>query len=160
VRIDTDLLIPGRGDPVADGAVVVTNGIISYAGPAADAPGEPGQRVPALMPGMWDCHAHFTGMSVLSLVYDARTSLATKAARATDDARNALMAGVTSVREPGGLGLDLRPAVDEGRIVAPHIYSAGRILTTTGGHADVHGFPIDSDPRQRRQPSLSGRCEK
>ena len=36
-RITADLLIPGRGDPVPDGVVVLDGGRISYAGPAAGA---------------------------------------------------------------------------------------------------------------------------
>lgn len=143
MRIDADFVIPGRGDPISDGAVVADDGLITYVGPAVDAPGEPSSRYPALMPGMWDCHAHYTGMTQLNLEHDAKTNIATKAARATADAHATLMAGVTSVREPGGLGIFVRDAVEEGRIPGPNIYSAGKILSTTGGHADVHGFPLE-----------------
>ena len=41
-RITADLLIPGRGEPVRDGVVVLDGGQISYAGPAAEAPDTPG----------------------------------------------------------------------------------------------------------------------
>jgi hypothetical protein len=41
-RITADLLIPGRADPVPDGAVVLDDGRISYAGPASGAPDTPG----------------------------------------------------------------------------------------------------------------------
>ena len=67
------------------------------------------------MPGMWDCHGHFLGIAELSFEYDAKTHSAVKAARATADAADALMAGVTSVREPGGLGMYLKPAIEENR---------------------------------------------
>lgn len=143
MRLDADILIPGRGEPVANGSVVINGGRISYAGPSGGAPGEPDAHLSALMPGMWDCHAHYTGMSEANLEYDARTNNATKAARATADVAETLMAGVTSVREPGGLGIFIRHAVNEGRIAGPNIYSAGRILSTTGGHADVHSLPIE-----------------
>jgi len=32
-RIEAELLIPGRGEPVRDGVVVLDNGQVSYAGP-------------------------------------------------------------------------------------------------------------------------------
>ena len=97
----------------------------------------------AAMPGMWDCHGHFTGLAKGDLESDATEHAVIKAARAVPDLAVTLAAGVTSVREPGGLGIHLRTAVREGRIPGPHLYSAGAILSTTGGHADVHGLPLD-----------------
>jgi imidazolonepropionase-like amidohydrolase len=68
---------------------------------------------------------------------------ALRAARCTRDLRAALDAGVTSVRDVGGLGLYLARGVDEGVIDGPAIYGAGAILSTTGGHGDLHSFPLD-----------------
>ncbi len=145
MHITTDLLIPGRGEPIPDGTVVSNGARITYAGPTRDAPPAEGDTIhaPALMPGMWECHGHFTGMANGDLESDAAEHAAIKAARATADMAAMLDAGITSVREPGGLGIYLRNAVAEGRIPGPQIYSAGSILSTTGGHADVHGFPLD-----------------
>ena len=63
-------------------------------------------------------------------------SLPLRAVRAAADLRAALDAGVTSVREMGGLGVHLARAVDEGTVAGPSIYAAGGILSTTGGHGD------------------------
>ncbi|NIS30846.1 MAG: amidohydrolase family protein, partial [Actinobacteria bacterium] len=61
---------------------MLTGGTIEYVGPAADAPDDPDRvRVAAAMPGMWDCHAHFTGMVRGDLEHDATEHAATKAAR-------------------------------------------------------------------------------
>jgi imidazolonepropionase-like amidohydrolase len=68
---------------------------------------------------------------------------ALRAARCTRDLRAALDAGITSVRDVGGLGLHLARAVAEGTIDGPAIYGAGAILSTTGGHGDLHSFPLD-----------------
>jgi imidazolonepropionase-like amidohydrolase len=68
--------------------------------------------------------------------------VALRAARTTADLRAALDAGVTSVREVGGLGVHLARAVDEGTVAGPRIYAAGAILSTTGGHGDLHSFPL------------------
>ena len=65
------------------------------------------------------------------------------AARAVDDAAACLDAGVTSVREVGGIGIRLAQAINEGRVPGPNIYGAGRILSTTGGHGDIHSLPLD-----------------
>jgi imidazolonepropionase-like amidohydrolase len=64
-------------------------------------------------------------------------------ARAAEDARRTLLGGVTSAREVGGLGIDLAAAIDDGSLVGPTIYGAGKVLSTTGGHADAHGYPLD-----------------
>src|SRR6185312_14731211 len=57
--------------------------------------------------------------------------------------RAALDAGVTSVRDVGGLGVYLARAVAEGLVDGPVIYGAGAVLSTTGGHADLHSVPLE-----------------
>lgn len=144
--IHANTLIPGRGEPVSDAVVVMDGRHITYAGPAASAPARSDSRTfeaETVLPGLWECHGHYTGMTTANLEVDARDGLGVKAARATRDLRQTLRGGVTSVREVGGLGLQLRPAILEGAIAGPHLYSAGQILSTTGGHADVHGLPLD-----------------
>jgi len=69
-RITAELLIPGSGDPVRDGVVVLDGAQIGYAGPASgapDTPGAVGYRAVAVMPGLWDCHGHFLGSRTFDL---------------------------------------------------------------------------------------------
>ena len=47
------------------------------------------------------------------------------------------------MRDVGGLGVHLARAIAEGLLDGPAIYGAGAILSTTGGHADLHSFPLD-----------------
>jgi imidazolonepropionase-like amidohydrolase len=144
VRIDAGILIPGRGAPIGDGSVVFDRGRIAYAGPSAGAPdADEAVEVPTVMPGIWECHAHFTGMPIPDLMLEMTDPIPARAARASIDIKHTLMGGVTSARELGGLGIDIRRAIAEGRINGPSIYSAGTVLSTTGGHADVHGYPLD-----------------
>lgn len=144
-RIDADLLIPGRGNPVENGSVVMDHGTITYVGPTADSPdADKITEVPVVMPGLWECHGHFSGMPQPDLLTQLTEPVALRAARAVRDVTATLMGGVTSVREPGGLGIDLQPAIADGSVVGPTIYGAGRMLSTTGGHADVHGVPIEA----------------
>jgi imidazolonepropionase-like amidohydrolase len=145
LRIEAGLLVPGDGEPVADAVVIADEATISYAGPAADAPGTPGaQRVTAtaVMPGLWDCHGHFLGSRAFDLARLPQEHTALRAARCARDLRNALDAGITSVREVGGLGVHLARAVAEGTLDGPSIYPAGAILSTTGGHGDLHCYPL------------------
>ena len=145
VRVDAGLLIPGRGEPETDASVVMEGPRISYVGPTATAPeADSTVSVPTVMPGIWECHGHFLGLPDADVLPGSlNTPQATRAARATRDMATLLSAGITSVREPGGLGIDLRHAVDDGSVAGPSIYGAGQILSTTGGHADVHAYPID-----------------
>jgi len=142
-RIDADLLIPGRGQPVPDASVVFDGASITYAGPSRTAPEVPTRlAVPCLMPGLWDCHAHFLGLRSLDLNELAMVPTAVLAARAAKDAEIVLQAGFTSVREAGGLGVHLARVVDEGLLAGPSIYAPGAILSQTGGHADLHALPL------------------
>lgn len=142
--MNAGLLIPGRGAPVPDAAVVVDGAVIVYAGSEARAPAVSSApiSVPVLMPGMWECHGHFTGERGADLAALATMHPALMGARAGVDAGTVLRAGFTSVRDVGGIGVHLRRAVDDGTLVGPHIYSAGAIISPTGGHADLHMYPI------------------
>ncbi len=144
-RIEADLLIPGRGDPIQNGCVVVDGPTITFAGPIESAPKAPAgirvHRVPVVMPGMWDCHGHFMGIRVTNVEDIAKTSLPVLAARSVADANRALSVGFTSVRDLVGLGVHLARVVDEGTIPGPHIYGGGAMLSPTAGHGDLHMFP-------------------
>ena len=155
-RITADLLIPGRGQPVRGGVVVLDGKQISYAGPAAGAPDTPGaaaSQAVTVMPGLWDCHGHFLGSRTFDLGQLPLEPVALRAARSARDLRAALDAGVTSVREVGGLGIYLARAVAEGLLDGPVIYSAGAVLSTTGGHGDLHAYPL---PWMDQFPLLTG----
>ncbi|MCH7845631.1 MAG: amidohydrolase family protein [Acidobacteria bacterium] len=146
VRINADLLIPGRGDPVTDGTVVIDGSTITYAGPASDAPVTPDaavSSVPTVLPGLWECHGHFIGEHTPDPETWAKGSPITQTARAVADVRRTLDGGITSVRETGGLGLMMQPAIKDGSMTGPTIYGAGDVLSTTGGHGDTHAFPLD-----------------
>jgi imidazolonepropionase-like amidohydrolase len=144
-RVEAGLLVPGRGEPVRDGVVVWDGPTITYAGPAAGAPpaGQtPSTRAAAVLPGLWDCHGHLLGIRTLDLGRLPLEPVALRAARCPAGLRAALDAGVTSVREVGGLGVHLARAVAEGTVEGPAIYGAGAVLSVTGGHGDLHSLPL------------------
>ena len=162
-RIVADVLIPGRGEPIEHGTVVMDSGSIDYAGPTASAPAAALDDItveaPVVMPGLWDCHTHFIGMATSNLEALATIDLVGSAARAVEDAGKVLDGGITSVRDVGGIGLRLAPVVAEGRMRGPHIYGAGRILSTTGGHGDIHSLPLDFAHELTCNTGLSILCD-
>ncbi len=144
-RIEAGLLIPGDGEPVQDAVLLADDATICYAGPTDGAPQPPVATVTTaavVMPGMWDCHGHFLGSRSFDLTRLAQDPVALRAARSAHDLANALNAGITSVREVGGLGVYLARAVAEGLLRGPAVYAAGAILSTTGGHGDLHCYPL------------------
>jgi imidazolonepropionase-like amidohydrolase len=57
-----------------------------------------------------------------------------------------LMTGFTTVRDLGGTGVNisLRNAINKGVIKGPRVYTAGKSIATTGGHADpTNGYRRD-----------------
>jgi len=145
-RIQAQVLIPGSGEPVEDASVLLDGARIAYAGPSSGAPRASEvtatYEVPVVMPGMWDTHAHFLGVTGLNLEDLVRIPPQVSSARAVKDAEAALMAGFTSIREAGGLGVHLARVIDEGTIRGPSVYAPGAIISQTGGHADLHAYPL------------------
>jgi imidazolonepropionase-like amidohydrolase len=147
VRIEADLLIPGRGEPIPNGVVVLEGDTITYAGSGDHAPGTPEADtavVPVVLPGLWEAHGHFFGTEKPDIMEMVTQPVARLAAQAAVDMNRTLMGGVTSVREVGGYGLDIQPAIASGAVEGPTIYGAGRILSTTGGHGDLHAIPLEA----------------
>lgn len=144
VRIEATRLIPGRGD-VVDDAVVVLDDTITYAGPVSDAPETKDADVvktETVMPGMWDCHGHFTGIYEANIDAIVANRPQVTTARSVGDAMNVLQAGFTSIREVGGVGIFIGVAIAEGQIPGPNIYGSAATLSMTAGHGDLHGMPL------------------
>src|SRR5215813_8751000 len=161
-RIEAQRLIPGRGEPVDHGCVIMDTGKIVYAGVSTKAPSTPHATVTeakTVMPGLWDCHAHLFGLARPDLAALVSEPIPIAAARAVKDAERALQAGITSIREVGGLGIYLSRIVADGTIAGPNIYAAGGILSMTGGHADIHSFPLDVLHAAEGASSLLALCD-
>ena len=108
-----------------------------------------------VMPGWMDMHTHLMS-EFHKKVYSDRFFMnkADYALRSTIYAKRTLLAGFTTVRDVGDNGVNavsLRKAIDEGWIVGPRIFTSGKSLATTGGHADpTNGlkgdYRRDADP--------------
>ncbi|HBH07096.1 MAG TPA: amidohydrolase [Flavobacteriales bacterium] len=96
-------------------------------------------RAYTVMPGLMDMHVHIEE-EFNEDVYLNRYKLndADIALRANVYAYRTLMAGFTTVRDLGGTGINtsLRNAINQNITIGPRIFSAGKAIGTTGGHAD------------------------
>ncbi|MGB6269015.1 MAG: amidohydrolase family protein [Olleya sp.] len=92
-----------------------------------------------VMPGLIDMHVHIEhesnpkSYSEKFVLNDADVAL-----NSVGFAEATLMAGFTTVRDLGGSGINiaLRNAINTGKIDGPRIFTSGKSLATTGGHAD------------------------
>lgn len=155
-------LVDGTGAGPLSDAVVVTgaDGTISYAGPAGRAPEpEPGQvevdlTGHTLLPGFFDCHVHLGVETPKELLWnhlDSHPSLEVLAA--AHRMRRTLEAGVTSVRDLGGLDAGFKEAWRRGLVTGPRLQVAVRVISDTGGHVDFT-MPSGFDPH-RHGPGVS-----
>lgn len=120
--------------------------------------GQAGDEVIALedhtvMPGLMDMHVHLTSqLSRTSYSEEFYFNPTDNAFRAACYARRTLLAGFTTVRNLGDDGMttvSLRNAIRGGYVDGPRIFTAGKAIATTGGHADptsgwcqaLHGDP-------------------
>lgn len=112
---------------------------------AAPAPGAEAAinlRDYSCLPGLIDSHVHLTHETMpeaASLRSELSDNPADLAYQSVKFAERTLMAGFTSVRDLGAsdnLNTALRKAIAGGHLRGPRIFSAGKSIATTGGHAD------------------------
>lgn len=100
-----------------------------------------------VLPGLIDMHVHLEGETNKDQVLQKFTlSEADIAFKASAFAKTTLLAGFTTVRDLGGTGVNisLRNAVNQNTVIGPRIFTAGKSIATTGGHADpTNGYRRD-----------------
>lgn len=156
ILLTASRLWTGTGDLVEDGAALVRDGSVVWAGPRTQAPAEAGsaRRVDhpgaTILPGLVETHAHLShGSPPLSpptlaterhqVPWDVLSSLHT--------ARVLASQGVTTVQSLGAryfTDVTLREAVSAGVVQSPRIVASGPQITTTGGHSWRNGGEVDS----------------
>jgi imidazolonepropionase-like amidohydrolase len=100
-----------------------------------------------VLPGLIDCHVHLEHETSPTRYLETFTyNPADYAFQSVVYAERTLMTGFTTVRDLGGSGVNisLRNAINKKLIKGPRIYTAGKTIATTGGHADpTNGFRND-----------------
>lgn len=92
-----------------------------------------------VMPGLIDMHVHMENEYNPARYMDQFTANeADVAFKSVNYAEITLLAGFTTVRDLGGTGVNiaLRNAINNNTILGPRIFTAGKAIATTGGHAD------------------------
>ena len=123
-------------------SIVIENGKVTSVGPMTAGAGHVDLSQHACLPGLIDMHVHLTGetQKQVDTMRDALTlNPADHALRSVNMAERTLMAGFTTVRDLGaseGLNVSLKRAIDSGAVKGPRMFTAGKSIATTGGHAD------------------------
>ena len=94
-----------------------------------------------VLPGLIDMHVHLTSNQSSTNRYIESTSLnpADYAIRSVNNAKKTLLAGFTTVRNLGdsdAVTVALRNEIIKGTVPGPRIFTAGKSIASTGGHAD------------------------
>lgn len=137
-------LFDGTGAPaITDGAVLIRDGRIVDAGPAASVAAPAGAEVidcrdQFVMPGLIDCHSHASIVPSLGdQLGQLRRGPVPQAIAATANLRRDLAAGTTTMRIMGEehyLDIEVRDAVEAGLVPGPRLLVAGRGLAANNGH--------------------------
>jgi imidazolonepropionase-like amidohydrolase len=158
VIVKVGTLVDGTGAAPRRGVqIYVRDGRIAEVGPGGDVPSDAqvlDYSDRAVVPGLIDCHVHLSfsaGPDPLAdlLAEDDGTLLL----HAAENARVALAAGITTVRDLGdraGVVRVLRDGIARGVVPGPRILTAGSPITITGGHCHFLGLEADSKEDVRR----------
>ena len=145
--IENGTLILGTGAaPIPAGCVVVTDGLIAYAGSVAGAPrlAPDVRRIDArggtILPGLVEAHFHATYFNIQALEdLDIKYPVEYVSLLSSVNTRLALECGYTAARSGGCLfNVDvwLKKAIDEDLIAGPRLASSGREICSAGGLMD------------------------
>lgn len=142
IAIRNGTLVDGTGrDPVADAAVLLDGSRIIAAGPESQVlqPGveytEIDARGGTILPGFIDTHVHMM-LEGYDLEKDLLTPFSYKFYQAMDYFRRTIQAGITCVRDAGGMDLGTKRAVDAGLFPGPRAKISINALSITGGHGN------------------------
>jgi imidazolonepropionase-like amidohydrolase len=143
------VIVDVNAAPAAPGAVVISDGIVTAAGPNVPVPA--GARQVDLgpltvMPSLVDAHTHLGagGPTPQPGQPMPLASPAYAALRAQKSVDNALRLGVAAMRVLGTadfLDVAIAQAVDDGTIPGPHVIPAAHPLSIPGGHDDFSPLP-------------------
>lgn len=145
-------LIDGKSnDALQQMTIIIEGNKISAVEKGFSKPGKDDKLVDlgkkTVMPGLIDMHVHLEGETSKDQALQRFTlNEADIAFRSTVFAKKTLMAGFTTVRDLGGSGVNtsLRNAINQELVVGPRIFSVGKSIATTGGHADpTNGYRKD-----------------
>jgi imidazolonepropionase-like amidohydrolase len=116
-----------------------------------------------LMPGLIDAHCHITYSGGL-IEEELRLTPHERVLRASHNAFVTLLAGITTIRDPGGvdhMDVAVRNMVNLGFLYGPRILAGGRMIAITGGHGWEYGLEADGPDAVRRavREQIKAHCD-
>jgi imidazolonepropionase-like amidohydrolase len=137
------LIDTAAGKVLGESTVVVEGGRVREVTSGKSAPADAkiiDLSTETCMPGLIDSHVHLTDQTSRTAYSDRfRWNNADYVIRSTVYARRTLLAGFTTVRNLGDAENEsaaLRDAINAGIVPGPRIFTAGKAIGSTGGHAD------------------------
>lgn len=132
-------LIDGTGaDPVPKATVIIEEGRIARLGAGLEVPRD-AEVIDAegrtVMPGLIDSHVHLVARPA-TLQENLLTPPTLRLFQAAQNALDTLDAGITTVRDAGGLPRGFKAALERGLIPGPRVRICVGALSQTGGHGD------------------------
>jgi len=135
-------LIDGTGrDPILDAVILVEDNQIVEVGSEATVNLQDEQIIELdaqngfILPGFIDAHVHLS-MEGFDLQKMLLTPFSYNFYKSMDNFRRTIMAGVTCVRDAGGVDLGMKKAADEGIFLGPRVKISVGALSITSGHGD------------------------
>ncbi len=123
-------------------SIVVDGGVIKSIGPMAPGAGHVDLSKYSCLPGLIDMHVHLTHETEpqIEQLRDRLTgNPADQAYKSIRYASRTLLAGFTTVRDLGAgdhLNISMKRAIQSGFMIGPRMFTSGKAIATTGGHAD------------------------
>jgi imidazolonepropionase-like amidohydrolase len=130
------------GRTVREGAgVLVDEATIAWVGSHGEQPAGDREEIlgggAMFSPGLIDCHVHLCFDGVADFLGESNVSEAFAAVKCVKNGKRHLAAGVTTVRDLGGMDAvvcEVGKAIEEGRTAGPRVVASGQALTISGGH--------------------------
>lgn len=151
ILITNAQIFDGENEALSQGNILIVNNLIKTISTSSikapknttviDAKGK------FLMPGLIDVHWHTTyAYTPAAVLMMNQGDMAEVAIRSMTGAKETLMRGFTTVRDPGGNPFAIKKLIDAGLYTGHRILPSGPFMSQTSGHADFH-MVLAENPR-------------
>jgi imidazolonepropionase-like amidohydrolase len=131
-------VLDGTGSPPAPADVVVEDSRIVEVGTGLDGDEMVDASAHTVLPGLFDCHVHFTFSGNLDVLSRVMRPFSLKYYEAITNMEATIRTGITSVREAGGSDLGVKEAVERQMVRGPRMQISIAMISQTGGHGDTN----------------------